>query len=290
VQADAEQNGHWQALVDAGATPLPAGCGTCIGLGRGTIKAGEVGISATNRNFEGRMGDRNGLVYLGSPAVVAASALAGYLCSPTNFEDAKPRGSYCKSPSPARSASEGGVIDGFPASVTGRLWFLDRDNLNTDGIYAGKHTYNDAMTPEQMAAVIFENYDPDFRAQAKPGDVVVSGYNFGTGSSREQAATALKFFGIPCVIAASFSETYKRNAFNNGFVVFECPELVEHLRAKPKGPKSAIVGDVTIDYTQGVLTFDGRKFPFPSLSPTAQELVVAGGAEAVVAKRLQQPN
>ena len=60
--------------------------------------------------------------------------------------------------------------------------------------------------------------------------MIVGGYNFGTGSSREQAATALKFAGIPCVIAASFSETYKRNAFNNGFVVFECPELVEHLR------------------------------------------------------------
>ena len=55
------------------------------------------------------------------------------------------------------------------------------------------------------------------------------GFNFGTGSSREQAATALKFKGIPCVIAGSFSETYKRNAFNNGFVVFECPELVTHL-------------------------------------------------------------
>ena len=79
VQEKAKQAGHWQALVEAGAIELPPGCGTCIGLGRGTIKAGEVGISATNRNFEGRMGDRNGLVYLGSPAVVAASAIAGYL-------------------------------------------------------------------------------------------------------------------------------------------------------------------------------------------------------------------
>ena len=77
TQARAEADGSWQALLEAGATALPPGCGTCIGLGAGTIKAGEVGISATNRNFEGRMGDRNGLVYLGSPAVVAASAVAG---------------------------------------------------------------------------------------------------------------------------------------------------------------------------------------------------------------------
>ena len=118
------------------------------------------------------------------------------------------------------------IIDGFPPSVRGRVLFIDKDNLNTDGIYAGKHTYRDDMTPEQMAAVTFENYDPNFNTLYQKGDVVVGGLNFGTGSSREQAATALKFKGIPCVIAASFSETYKRNAFNNGFVVFECPELV----------------------------------------------------------------
>jgi homoaconitate hydratase len=290
VQAQAEREGHWQALVDAGAIALPAGCGTCIGLGRGTIKAGEVGISATNRNFEGRMGDRNGLVYLGSPAVVAASALAGYLSAPTRFEDIRPRGTARKSAPAAKASAAGGVIAGFPAVVKGRLWFLDRDNLNTDGIFAGKHTYNDALTPEQMAAVIFENYDPEFRTKAQSGDVIIGGYNFGTGSSREQAATALKFFGIPCVVAASFSETYKRNAFNNGFVVFECPEFVEHLRAaKPQAAKtpSRLVGDIEIDHARGVLTFDGKTFAFPPLSPTAQELVVAGGAEAVVAKRLK---
>lgn len=289
VQAKAERDGHWKSLVDAGAITLPPGCGTCIGLGAGTIKAGEVGISATNRNFEGRMGDRKGLVYLGSPAVVAASALSGYLCSPTQFRDVKPKGNSRRSPG-ARSASKGssGVIAGFPATVKGRLWFLDRDNLNTDGIYAGKYTYNDAMTPEQMAAVIFENYDPDFRAQARSGDVIVSGYNFGTGSSREQAATALKYFGIPCVIAATFSETYKRNAFNNGFVVFECPELVEYLRSKGPSAKFAMVGDIEIDHTRGQLKVDGKTFSFTALSPTAQELVVAGGAEAVVAKRLQE--
>src|SRR5262249_42054897 len=162
--------------------------------------------SATNRNFEGRMGDRNGLVYLGSPAVVAASAIAGYICSPTPFSDTRARTAIRRSPR-APSVSEGAtVIDGFPATVRGRLWFLDRDNLNTDGIYAGKHTYNDKLTPHEMAAVIFENYDPEFRTRAQPGDVVAGGLNFGTGSSREQAATALKHFGIPCVIAASFSE------------------------------------------------------------------------------------
>lgn len=306
VQHAATEQGHWRALLDAGAIELPPGCGTCIGLGRGTIKAGEVGISATNRNFEGRMGDRKGEVYLGSPAVVAASALAGYICAPTKYADARAKFSMRRRESGKRKAESqrpaaaGGnqsataqVIEGFPTTVAGRLWFMDRDNLNTDGIYAGKHTYNDTMTKEEMAAVIFENYDPDFRASARPGDAIVSGLNFGTGSSREQAATALKHFGIPCVIAASFSETYKRNAFNNGFVCFECPELVAWLRDQERegqrdkgGDKSRLIGDITIDYQRSTLAVAGREFLFPPLSPVAQELVVAGGAEEVIKRRL----
>ncbi len=300
VQTEATRLGYWKTLIDAGAIELPPGCGTCIGLGRGTIKAGEVGISATNRNFEGRMGDKNGLVYLGSPAVVAASAAAGYICAPRRFEAVHIRSSSRTPKPPAVAAPRKGaleVIEGFPARVRGRAWFLDKDNLNTDGIYAGKHTYNDAMTSEQMAGVIFENYDAEFRTRAKPGDVVIGGLNFGTGSSREQAATALKYFGFPCVIAASFSETYKRNAFNNGFVVFECPELVQSLRAtiaqasKSSIPRTRDAGSIEIDFTAGTLTLTSeegpRSFRFPALSRVAQELVVAGGAEKAVAKRLQ---
>lgn len=288
VQRTATEQGHWQTLLDAGAIELPPGCGTCIGLGRGTINAGEVGISATNRNFEGRMGDRKGEVYLASPAVVAASAVAGYICAPETYPASRVAGSVRTParPSTPQAAPPTRVLQGFPETVTGRLWFMDRDNLNTDGIYAGKHTYNDALTREQMASVIFENYDPDFRPNAAPGDVIVSGLNFGTGSSREQAATALKYFGVPCVIAASFSETYKRNAFNNGFVCFECPELVAHLRNEKSAEKSRLVGPVTIDYRRSALTFAGKEFHFAALSTVAQELVVAGGAEEVIRRRL----
>jgi homoaconitate hydratase len=179
-------------------------------------------------------------------------------------------------------------MEGFPSSVRGRILFIDKDNLNTDGIYAGKHTYRDDMTPDQMAAVTFENYDPNFNALYRKGDVVVAGFNFGTGSSREQAATALKFKGIPCVIAGSFSETYKRNAFNNGFVVFECPELVTYLRGTLTDRALTTVGpEITIDYAKSILTVDEKSFPFPPLSPAAQELIVAGGAEKLVGSRLR---
>jgi homoaconitate hydratase len=288
VQARSESTGDWQTLIGAGAIPLPPGCGACIGLGRGLVQKGEIAISATNRNFKGRMGDRDAYVYLGSPAVVAASALAGFICAPKNFTERAAGTALRRAQSKPKPPASVEIMAGFPPSVRGRVLFIDKDNLNTDGIYGSKHTYRDDMTPEEMAAVTFENYDPNFNALYQKGDVVVGGLNFGSGSSREQAATALKFKGIPCVIAASFSETYKRNAFNNGFVVFECPELVSHLRAtlKNRAP-TAVTSEITIDYSKSILTMDGKSFAFPPLSPAAQELIVVGGAENLVASRLR---
>ena len=288
VQARSESNGDWQTLLDAGAIPLPPGCGACIGLGRGLVQKGEIAISATNRNFKGRMGDRDAQVYLGSPAVVAASALAGFICAPQTFTERPAGTAIHRAQGKPQSNISVEIIDGFPSSVRGRVLFIDKDNLNTDGIYSSKHTYRDDMTPEEMAAVTFENYDPTFNTLYRTGDIVVGGLNFGSGSSREQAATALKFKGIPCVIAASFSETYKRNAFNNGFVVFECPELVTHLRATlTNRTATTVASEITIDYGKSILTIDGKSFAFPPLSPAAQELIVAGGAENLVASRLR---
>jgi homoaconitate hydratase len=296
IQQQAIERGEWQQLVDAGAIVLPPGCGTCIGLGAGTIKAGEVGISSTNRNFEGRMGDRKGEVYLGSPAVVAESAIAGYIKSPTVYGDQKPMGTYRRGAVAASAAGKTSVIAGFPASVKGRAWLLNRDNINTDAIYAGKHTYNDAMKPDEMAKVIFENLDPSLAARMQAGDIVVGGLNFGTGSSREQAATALKFAGISCVIASSFSETYKRNAFNNGFIAMECPALVEALRGGAETTKPHAVvglcGELAIDFASSKVAWtdaegSAAEFAFAPLSQVAQELIVAGGGEAMTVARLR---
>src|SRR5947199_9743365 len=196
VQARSESNGDWQTLLGAGAIPLPPGCGACIGLGRGLVQKGEIAISATNRNFKGRMGDRDAFVYLASPAVVAASALAGFICAPKDFAQRTAGIAIRRADKKTQQAGSVEIIAGFPSSVRGRILFIDKDNLNTDGIYAGKHTYRDDMTHDQITAVIFENYDPNLNAVHQKGDVVVGGLNFGSGSSREQAATALKYKGI----------------------------------------------------------------------------------------------
>ena len=183
------------------------------------------------------------------------------------------------------------VLPGFPGEVHGRLVFLPPDNLNTDGIYGKDYTYRDDMTREMMAKVVMGNYDPQFTGLARAGDVVVGGFNFGTGSSREQAVTALDAKGIPLVIAGSFSQTYLRNAFNNGFLCVEIPALVvrlrEHFADRLKTDRTIIPGDeVYIDFTTGTVTYRGESFHFPPLGTVPQSLVIAQGVENLVSKRL----
>ena len=194
VQAAAEQTGAWGALVDAGAKVLPAGCGPCIGLGTGLLEEGETGISATNRNFKGRMGSPKATAYLASPAVVAASAVAGKITSPYETMEQLPEWNIEIPPRPEVTSGEQStveILDGFPEVIEGEIIFADADNLNTDGIYPGKYTYTDDVPREKMREVCMENYDPNFRRVARDGDILLGGYNFGTGSSREQAATAI---------------------------------------------------------------------------------------------------
>ncbi|MEZ5359366.1 MAG: homoaconitase [Candidatus Zixiibacteriota bacterium] len=288
VQAESEKRGDWQILVDAGAKTLPPGCGPCIGLGMGLLDENEVGISATNRNFKGRMGAKSAKVYLGSPQVVAASAINGYISGPEGVAAGEPKGEIKISPKPTGTAPKIEVLDGFPAVVEGEIMFCHQDNLNTDGIYPGKYTYIDDFTPQQQAGVVMENYDPEFGKMVKEGDILVGGYNFGTGSSREQAATALKYRGIRLVLGGTFSETYKRNALNNGFLAVEAPELVDDLKKQFGTDKLSVRTGIVakIDISSATLEANGKTYSIGSVGTTAQELVLAEGLENWVRKNL----
>ncbi len=287
VLKESETRGDWQALLDAGAIPLPPGCGPCIGLGAGLLEDGEVGISATNRNFKGRMGSPNAQAYLASPAVVAASALAGKITAPEESAPAEVRGSITVHTKKAQSA-EVPILDGFPVKMEGELIFCPQDNMNTDGIYPGKYTYKDDITPEEQAQVVMENYDPDFGKIVKQGDMLVGGFNFGTGSSREQAATALKYRGIALVLAGSFSETYKRNAINNGFLVLEAAELVKDLK-KEFGAEALTIKtgiQAQLDFAASTLSANGKTYAINPVGAAAQEIIISGGLENWVKERL----
>jgi len=288
VQSESERRGDWQALIHAGAIPLPPGCGPCIGLGTGLLEDGEVGISATNRNFKGRMGSPNAQAYLASPAVVAASAIAGKIDYSWEY---CPCNIYADIRTNKRANGKVPVVEiinGFPKTIEGELIFCHQDNLNTDGIYPGKYTYIDDYSPEQQAKVVMENYDSEFAKIANEGDILVGGFNFGTGSSREQAATALKYKGIKLVIAGSFNETYKRNALNNGFLLIECPALVTDLKLKFGKEKLTVKTgmNVSIDFVNSRIILNKKEYSFDPVGKSAQELIVTGGLEEWVKENL----
>ncbi|OCH90310.1 homoaconitase [Obba rivulosa] len=330
VQQDAERQGDWATLIAAGAKPLPSGCGPCIGLGTGLLEDGQTGISATNRNYKGRMGSPNAKAYLASPAVVAASAIKGYICGPDALDPSllPPAGAPTFAIStPSKEASSGAtevqkepVLPGFPSTFSGPLLFAPQDNLNTDALYPGKYTYQDDITLEKQAEVVMENYDPSFAAlvasirkeqsanaeapETKRGVILVSGYNFGTGSSREQAATALKSAGVPLVIAGSFGDIFKRNAINNGLVCIECPDLVADLTAAhaKDGKRGAggEKGELTVNegHSVDVKVAEGRvivrwpsgeekTYSVGTIGASVQELWLCGGLEGFVLKSIQ---
>ncbi len=183
-------------------------------------------------------------------------------------------------------------MDGFPETTEGRALLLPVDNLNTDGIYGKDVTYIDNLNPDEMAGHAMANFDPAFQEIAMDGDILIAGRNFGTGSSREQAATALKYRGIQAVIAASFSQTYLRNAFNNAFICLESPALADAVRAAhtteaDAGTKTIPAGDLKLDFKRAVATWNGEQYKLSPVGPAAQELVLAGGLEALTRERLK---
>ncbi len=131
------------------------------------------------------------------------------------------------------------------------------DNVDTDVIIPAR--YLNAPDEKSLASHCMEDIDPDFAGAVQPGDIVVGGYNFGCGSSREHAPLSIKSCGVKCVIAKSFARIFYRNAINIGFPIMECPEAVDGISA----------GDtVTVDFASGVICNEttGKTFqaaPFP---------------------------
>ncbi|NWJ45372.1 MAG: homoaconitase [Chloroflexi bacterium] len=291
IEQQAKELGYWQTLVEAGAQTLTAGCGPCIGLGEGVLEPGEVAISATNRNYKGRMGSPGANVYLASPAVVAASALEGYICGTQTLPSRPVVARLENRPRQNQAAAAAqDILPGFPTVIEGELLFVPKDNMNTDAIYGKEYTYNDNLLPAEMATKAFLNYDPEFQQITREGDILAGGWNFGSGSSREQAATTLKYRGLQLVIAGSYSQTYKRNAFNNGYIALECPELINWLKEKFNSSNLLTIRtgiNTRLDFVNSEIHCGERKFGFSPLGAVAQRLVITGGFEQLIQEQIK---
>jgi 3-isopropylmalate dehydratase small subunit len=256
-----------QIFKDAGALVANAGCAGCAAGQIGQNGPGEVTVSTGNRNFAGKQG--KGDVYLASPAVVAASAVAGTLvladaipAEPALF--ARPAAATKAAPAAAE-----GKRRPRPSVVRGRAWLVRQDNIDTDMIFHNRHL---AVTElGEMGQYAFGNlagYE-DFARKAQPGDIIVVGKNFGAGSSRQQAVDCFKSLGIGVIVAESFGAIYERNAINAGFPILVAPGAIAALEQGEQ---------IVVDLTSGAISTDrGAKIAGKPFSKVQMDIYQRGG-------------
>ncbi len=206
----AMDEGLIHTFKDAGALVSNAGCAGCAAGQVGQNGPGEVTISTGNRNFAGKQG--KGEVFLASPAVVAASAVAGYITTPDEIPDVPAEftgpGKFTSAQLKPKVKSE------KPTVVQGKVWFIPVDDIDTDMIFHNR--YLTITNIEEMGQYAFDNLKgwEDFAKKAQKGDIIMTGKNFGAGSSRQQAVDCFSALGISCILAESYGAIYERNAIN----------------------------------------------------------------------------
>ncbi len=208
------EEGLLAVFKEAGALVGNAGCAGCAAGQIGQNGPGEVTVSTGNRNFPGKQG--RGEVWLASPATTAASAIAGHITTEDDLPE-KPSQFRVSRARPERKAVR--ETGDRPTRVKGKVWVVDRDNIDTDMIYHNRHL---AVTDlQEMGQHAFGNLEgwEDFSRKASPGDLIVTGRNFGCGSSRQHAVDCFRALGIGAVIARSFGAIYERNAINSGLPI-----------------------------------------------------------------------
>jgi 3-isopropylmalate dehydratase small subunit len=160
--------------------------------------------------------------------------------------------------------------------IQGRV-FKFGDNINSDIIIAGRHLIY--IDPERLSQHAFEVLGEGFGARLRSFDILVAGRNFGCGSAREQAATAIKGLGIKAVVACSFARTFYRNAINDGLPIVECPALYP---AVQEGDK------IRIDLTAGKIHHADMEYTFPKMPDSVRAILELGGLAAYLKLELEK--
>lgn len=241
----------WQQLLtegiikifkDAGALVSNAGCAGCAAGQVGQNGPDEITVSTGNRNFAGKQG--KGKVFLGSPAEVAASAVAGYITTPDQIP-AEPA-QFSTTGKFADLSSVKKTTEDKPTVIEGRVWIIAKDDIDTDMIFHNRYlTITDI---NEMGQYTFDNLEgwEDFAKKAEKNDIIITDKNFGAGSSRQQAVDCFKALGVQAIIAKSFGAIYERNAINAGFPVLTYDDLSElNLKQRSKIRVNFESGEIT---------------------------------------------
>jgi 3-isopropylmalate/(R)-2-methylmalate dehydratase large subunit len=263
IYLQALREGLIEIFMNAGANVLASSCGPCLGTGQGIPADGYNVISTANRNFKGRMGNKEANIYLASPAAVAMAALAGKIVDP--------RGIISNDKFPyQREQSKTVMINADDDRLIDGVWnYSDVDNLNTDQMFAGNLTYNVLSSePEKIMPYLFKGFDDSFAERVKPGQIIVAGANFGCGSSREHPSVGLAYADIQAVICKSVNRIFYRSSVNQGLPIILVPEAVDYYNA----------GDpVSIDFGKGTVQVKDKTFRFEPLPEKLMRIFEAKG-------------
>ena len=158
-----------------------------------------------------------------------------------------------------------------------KVWKYSQDSINTDMLFPGKYTYT-CSTADEILPHLLEDLDANFSKEAKEGDVILAGKNFGCGSSREQPVVGLKAVGVQAVIAKSFARIFYRAAINQGLLLIEAPEAVDYFKEG---------AEFELNLDEGKIVIDDKTFTFPKLPEQILAIRDAGGLLAYTRKKLE---
>ncbi len=293
------RNGALADMLGAGARILEAACGPCIGMGQ-SPPTDSVTLRSFNRNFPGRSGTKSAGIYLASPAVCAASALAGKLVDPRELGEPPaiqlPEQFLVDDSmviAPAEKAVEihyGPNIKPVPQQqpiadvLEGEILLKVGDNISTDEIMpAGAKILPLRSNIPAISEHVFEPIDRDFpaRAQQQSGGIILGGRNYGQGSSREHAALAPAYLGVRAVLAVSFARIHRANLINFGIVPvvispqdYDRCQQGDELRIPDIHRGLQEEGQLTIENVTGGFSFTGSC----QLAERQGQVLLAGGA------------
>ena len=263
IYLQAIEEGLITIFLESGANVLSSSCGPCLGTGQGIPADKQRVISSANRNFLGRMGNKNAEIYLASPAAVALSAINGKISDPRRASGAE------KFPYRKQQSGSISIEQGEQRKQNGVWSYGDVDNLNTDQMFAGNLTYEvQSSDPEAIIPHLFKGFDSSFSTELEAGDIILGGDNFGCGSSREHPAVGLAHQGVKAVIVKSVNRIFYRSAVNQGLPLIVLPVAVD---AYQRGDK------VDIDFAAGTVRVGEQLFAFEPLPDKLLEILEMKG-------------